>query len=151
MAIKLVQFLAIVISAVALIPSGAHLAALPNKIALPQAEYFTVQAIYTRWALLGLLWPAAMLMNALLASLVRSQAGPFWFAALASLCFVVMLAVFLLWTFPANEATNNWTTVPENWETLRRQWEYSHAVNGVLVFVALCLTTLSSLSWQPTD
>jgi hypothetical protein len=31
--------------------------------------------------------------------------------------------------------------MPENWETLRRQWEYSHAVNAVLMFAALCLVT----------
>lgn len=43
MVIRTVQFLAIIVSALTLIPAGAHLAALPNKIDLPQAEYFTVQ------------------------------------------------------------------------------------------------------------
>ncbi|WP_271898369.1 hypothetical protein [Candidatus Phyllobacterium onerii] len=51
-AVKIIQFLAIVISALALIPAGAHLAALPNKIALPQADYFTVQGIYYGWPFL---------------------------------------------------------------------------------------------------
>ena len=149
MTVRIVQFLAIVISALALIPSGAHLAALPNKISLPQAEYFTVQGIYYGWAILGLLWPAAIAANVLLAIVVRSQPRPFWLAALAALCFVLMLVIFLLWTLPANQATANWTTVPENWETLRRQWEYSHAVNTAIVFLALCLTVLSVLSWRP--
>jgi len=146
--VKLVQFLAIIFSALALIPSGAHLAALPNKIDLPQAEYFTVQGIYYGWALLGLLWPVALIANGLLAYLVRSQQGPFWFAVLASLCFAVMLAVFFLWTFPANQATENWTVVPDNWEALRRQWEYSHAANTVLVFVAASSATVSTLLWR---
>ncbi|SCW81029.1 hypothetical protein SAMN02927900_05179 [Rhizobium mongolense subsp. loessense] len=77
--IRAAQFLAIVISALALIPSGAHLAALPNKIALPQSEYFTVQAIYDGWAILGLLWVAAVAINALLAVIVRSQKWPLGF------------------------------------------------------------------------
>ena len=150
MTVRVIQFFAIIISALALIPSGAHLAALPNKIALPQTEYFTVQGIYYRWAILGLLWPTAVIMNALLAVVVRSQKWPFWLAVLAALCFVLMLAIFFLWTFPANQATENWTTAPENWETLRQQWEYSHAINTAIIFVALCLTTLSVLSWRPT-
>jgi hypothetical protein len=149
MTVRTAQFLAIVIGALALIPSGAHLAALPNKIALPQADYFTVQAIYYRWAFLGVLWPAAILMNALLAALVRSQSGPFWLAVLAGLCFVLMLVVFFVWTQPANQTTHNWATIPENWETLRYQWEYSHAANALIVFIALCLTTASALVWRP--
>ncbi|TDW35780.1 hypothetical protein EV128_102325 [Rhizobium azibense] len=46
MKVRIVQFLAIIIGALALVPSGAHLAALPNKIGLPQTDYFTVQGIY---------------------------------------------------------------------------------------------------------
>lgn len=151
MSAKAVQFLAILVSALALVPSGAHLAALPNKIALPQGEYFTAQVIYYRWALLGLLWPAAIIVNALLAIVVSSQKWPLWFAVLAALSLILTLAIFLLWTFPANQATDNWSKAPENWQALRRQWEYSHAVNAVIVFVALCFTTLSVLSWQTTD
>jgi len=149
MPVRAVQFLAIVVGALALVPSGAHLAALPGKIALPQAEYVTVQAVYRGWAFLGLLWPAAIVLNGLLAVLVRSQREPFLLAVLAALCFVAMLAVFLAWTEPANQATRNWTEIPGNWEALRRQWEYSHAVNAVIAFAALCLTTLSAFAWRP--
>lgn len=148
MGVRIVQFLAIVIGALALIPSGAHLAALPNKIGLGQSEYFTVQGIYDGWAVLGGLWLAAIVVNVILAIVVRSRSGPFWLAVLAAICFVAMLAVFFTWTFPANQATQNWTAVPANWETLRRQWEYSHALNAAIAFVALCLVTASALSWR---
>lgn len=147
--IRTVQFLAIVVGALALIPSGAHLAALPNKIGLPQVDYFTVQGIYRGWAVLGVLWFGAIVLNALLAVMGRSQDGPFWLALLATLCFPVTLVVFFIWTFPANRATQNWTTAPENWEALRRQWEYSHAANTAIVLLALCLTTLAALAWRP--
>lgn len=151
MTVRVIQFAALVISALALVPSAAHLAALPNKIGLPQAEYFTVQGIYRGWAVLGVLWPTAMILNAWLAYVVHAQPRPFWLAVGAASCFVLMLAIFLCWTYPANQATENWTSVPENWDALRRQWEYSHAVNTVIVFVAFCLTALSVLSWRPGD
>ena len=150
MTVRVLQFLTIAVSALALVPAGAHLAALPNKIHLPQAEYFAVQSIYYGWAILGLLWPAALILNALLATMVQAQQLPFWFAVLAALCFALMLGIFFLWTFPANQVTANWTTVPENWETLRRQWEYSHAANTAFVFAAFSFATLSALLWRPT-
>ncbi len=151
MPIRIIQFLAVVISAIALIPAGAHLAALPNKIAMPVADYFIVQGIYSGWAILGLLWPAALIVDIVLASVVRAQAWPFWLAVFAALCFVLMLAIFVTWTLPANQATQNWTTVPANWDVLRRQWECSHAVNAVLAFAAFCLATMSVLAWRPSS
>jgi hypothetical protein len=36
--------------------------------------------------------------------------------------------------------------VPPEWESLRRQWEYSHAVNAVITFAALCLATASAVT-----
>ena len=42
MALRLIQFLAIMLTALALVPSGRHLAALPNKMAMAQAAYGTV-------------------------------------------------------------------------------------------------------------
>ncbi|MGO4339321.1 hypothetical protein AB4037_30860 [Labrys sp. KB_33_2] len=96
MTIRIIQFLAVVISALALIPAGAHLAALPNKIAMAQADYFIVQGIYSGWAILGSLWPAALVIDILLAIFVRSQIWPFWLAVFTALCFVLMLAIFLI-------------------------------------------------------
>jgi len=46
MALRLIQFLAIMLTALALVPSGAHLAALPNKMAMAQPAYFIAQQIY---------------------------------------------------------------------------------------------------------
>jgi hypothetical protein len=48
MALRLIQFLAIILTALALVPSRAHLAALPNKMAMAQAA---AQQIYAGCAL----------------------------------------------------------------------------------------------------
>jgi hypothetical protein len=44
--LQTVRFLAVILTALALVPAGAHFFELPNKIGLSQEEYFTVQRIY---------------------------------------------------------------------------------------------------------
>ena len=63
MGLRVIQFLAIILTALALVPSGAHLAALPNKIGMAQAAYFVAQQIYTGWALFGIVLFGALAMN----------------------------------------------------------------------------------------
>jgi hypothetical protein len=77
--------------------------------------------------------------------MVRRQRVPFWLALAAFLLVAGTLAIFFTWTYPANQATNNWTVVPANWQELRTQWEYAHAANAVLTFLTLCSVTLSAL------
>jgi len=143
--VKLLQFLAIVLTALALVPGGAHLFALPNKMNLGVSDYFIVQGIYRGWALLGIVLIGAALANLTLTILLRGQRGPFVFALISLLCLLATLAIFFTFTFPANQVTNNWTDVPGNWQQLRWQWEISHAVNAAITFVAFCSLTMSVL------
>jgi hypothetical protein len=48
-AVKLLQFVAMVLTALALVPGGAHLLELPNKIHLGESNYFITQSIYRGW------------------------------------------------------------------------------------------------------
>jgi hypothetical protein len=145
MGLKITQFVALLLTALALVPGGAHLLALSNKIDLPETAYFTVQGIYRGWALLGIVLCAAILADLALAIMLRHQRPAFWCALAAFLLMAVTLTIFFAWTFPANQATVNWTVVPEDWQALRAQWEYSHAVNAVLTFLALCAVALATL------
>lgn len=138
--------LAIVIMGISLIPGGAHLFALPNKIGMSQADYFTAQQVYAGWQLVGMSWVAALIMNIILAIRLRGQRMAFVFALAALLSIVVAFVIFFTWTFPANQETENWTFVPDNWEALRTQWEYSHAANAIVVFVGFCSATLAALT-----
>jgi hypothetical protein len=144
--LKLMQFLAVILTALALVPGGAHLFELPNKVGLSQENYFMVQAIYRGWSLFGFVLFGALAASLALAIMLRGQAVPFWLALAAFLCIAATLAIFFTWTFPTNQATSNWTTVPANWTQLRTQWEYSHAVNAVVTFAALCSVTTSVLT-----
>jgi hypothetical protein len=142
---RVAQFFALVLTALAMVPVGAHLFALPNKIDLNEASYFITQGIYRGWAWLGIVLIGAILADAAAAIAARAQFWPFVLAALAALMMLGTLAIFFAFTFPANQATANWTTVPDDWQFLRRQWELSHAVNAVLTFVAFCPLAVSVL------
>jgi hypothetical protein len=149
MSLRVMQFLAVILTALVLVPAGAHLFELPNKIGLGQEAYFTVQGIYRGWAWFGFPLFGALAANLVLAIMLRHQRRPFWLALSAFLLIAVSLACFFTWTFPANQATVNWTEQPANWEELRRQWEYTHAANAILIFAALCAVTLSTLLARP--
>jgi hypothetical protein len=144
--LRVVQFLALMFFALALVPSGAHLFTLLNKIDLARDQYFVVQSIYRGWALFGLVLFGALISSFALTLLLRGSGAPFVCALVAFCCIALSLVVFFVWTYPANQATDNWTTIAANWEQLRRHWEYSHAANALVAFVAFCAVTLSVLT-----
>jgi hypothetical protein len=143
--VKLLQFVAMVLTALALVPGGAHLLELPNKIHLSESSYFITQGIYRGWALLGIVLIGAALANLALAILLRGQRASFVLALVSFACLLATLAIFFAFTYPANQATKNWTEVPANWQHLRWQWEMSHAANAVMTFIAFCSLTISLL------
>jgi hypothetical protein len=142
---KVLQFLALVLTALALVPAGAHLLELPNKIDLSERDYFVVQTIYSGWAMLGVVTIGAMLANLIHAVFLRGQRLAFVCAVIAFLCVAVTLVIFFAFTFPANQVTGNWTQVPADWTQVRFEWEISHAVNAVLTFAGFCALTTSVL------
>ena len=112
-----------------MVPTGAHLFEMPNNIGLPEQQYFLVQSIYRGWALFGIMIFAAIGAN-LLVALWRCRKR-FLPSLSAGLILAVTLVVFFVWTYPANQATANWTAVPADWQALRSQWEFSHTAHAV--------------------
>lgn len=147
MAFEAVFFIALVATAVALGAALAHLFELPNKIQLSRDAYFTVQQIYRGWNHLA--YVLAVELGAILALIVLSWATPrlFWPALIALGAFAGAQVVFWVYTYPANAATNQWTTIPQNWEALRAQWEYSHAAGALFQLVALCALIVAVITW----
>jgi len=144
MGVRIASILAVLCTALALMPTAAHLFALPNKIHLAEAPYFTVQAIYAGWWRLGLLWAAALVVDIVLAVLLRGRGASFWLVAASATLMAIVYAIYFVWTEPANKATANWTAAPSHWEALRVQWEYSHAINAGLIFLALCCVAVAA-------
>jgi hypothetical protein len=138
-----VHFLSIAFVALSLGPALAHLLELPNKIGLGRDDYFTVQQIYRGWALLGLVIFGGIVSTAALAWMSRGQAPALHWVLTGLLCLLLAQAVFWIFTYPTNVATNNWTSVPENWQSLRVRWEYSHAVGAILTLAAMAALILA--------
>ena len=143
MNLKIVQFLAIMVTAIALMPGMAHLLELANKMQLDRDQYFIVQRIYAGWALLGIALIAAVLVNLLLAIITWGDHPASELALAAAILVGVTLVIFFLWTYPENQATSNWTAIPDDWTGARARWEYSHAANAVLMLIAFGMVTLS--------
>jgi hypothetical protein len=81
-----IGWLAIIINAIAFVPAGAHLFALPNKMRLAEKDYFVAQSIYGGWAMFGYVFLAAFVINIVFALLLRRQTLPFILCAAAALC-----------------------------------------------------------------
>jgi len=130
--------------ALALVPAGAHLLSLGSKLHLDGAAYLASQRAYDGWNLLGIAVIGALLATLALTIALCRQGRPYLSALLAFLCIAGTQAIFWTFTFPANEATDNWTVLADNWEALRLQWEYSHAASALLNVAALVLVVVSS-------
>ena len=139
-------FVVLLSTAVTLGAALAHLFALPNKIGLPSEDYFVIQSIYAGWAQIG--YAIAVQLVAMLAAMAFSRRQPrvFRFTVAAALCLAAAQIVFWTFTYPANLATENWTTIPDNWDALRRAWEYSHAAGAGLQILAMAALILALLA-----
>jgi hypothetical protein len=135
---RTIHALAVILTALALVPSVAHIAELPNKLSLDRDQYFVVQQVYRGWALFGVVIIAALLTNLLFAILCWRRGESVILPLIAGLAITASLVVFFLWVYPANVATDNWTNMPANWEELRTRWEFGHFAGAVLIIIALC-------------
>jgi hypothetical protein len=140
-----IRFLAVLVTGLALIAPGAHVYELPRKIMLPMEQYFVVQGIYRGWWIPGLLLPAALVADLALAYSVRADRLAFSLALAAAALLALNLTIFVIWTQPVNNVTDNWLVQTGNWQALRRQWEFSHAANAGVTLTAFCLATLAAL------
>lgn len=141
--VSFLQFIALVFAALALIPAGAHFFELPGKMALARDEYFIVQRIYAGWSLFGIVLFGSLAANLALAVAARRERVACVFATASFASMLTVLLLFFGFVYPANGATENWTSIPANWDALRTQWEYGHAVNAVLTFIAFLGVSLS--------
>jgi hypothetical protein len=142
--LKVLFFVSLVSVAIAMAAGWAHLLEMYAKLQLSRGDYLTVQQIYRGWTLLGSVIIVA-LGSTIWLSVATYRTTMFVPSLIAACAVGASLAVFFAFTYPANQATANWTTLPEHWMALRRNWEYSHATGAVLYFVALVSLVLALL------
>lgn len=145
MLLNVVRFLSLLFLAFALGGSLAHLYELPHKISLSAEDYLVVQQIYRGWALLGIAVAGTLTATLVLAILLRGRGAALGLVLIALLCIIGTQLIFWTITFPVNQATDNWTSLPVDWRALRARWEWSHAAGALLNLVAFASLLLSLL------
>ena len=97
-AISLVEFLAVILCALALVPSMAHVMELPNKLPMTREAYLIVQRVYRGWNM-----SAFVVIGALIATLIlllSVDGAAFAPALVGFLAIVATQVVFWVFTFP---------------------------------------------------
>jgi hypothetical protein len=136
---RALKLAAVLLTALAFVPTGAHFFELPNKIALSERQYFAVQQVYRGWALFGVVLIGVIVVNLVLGTVLHRRGARSWTAFAAALLIAASLGVFFARVYPTSQETANWTSMPADWRRLRSQWEYGHAADAVLTFAALGL------------
>ena len=139
---SILSFLALVLTAIALIPEGAHVFEMSGKMKLGRDAYYVVQGLYRGWAYFGIPIAGSLLACAANAALPGNRRDRL-FSLAAALMIAASLAVFFIYVYPANQVTQNWTAVSANWKNLRYQWEWGHVVSAVFTFLAFL-----ALAWS---
>lgn len=140
-----IKFVAILFTAITLSATMAHLLEFRIKIDLSKENYQTVQSIYSGWKWLGIFEFGAIILTIIWTIFDHKFKNIFPFLLSASICFVLSIIIFFVFTFPTNQATLNWTSLPTNWQELRKIWEYSHAVRAILCLIGLSFLLLALL------
>lgn len=144
-------FIAIAATALALGGALAHAYELANKIDLGREDYFVVQRIYDGWNRLAYVHAVQLTGIVAIIFLHRRQAAVLWPSVVALGGWITSQAIFWIWTYPANQATANWTQQPPNWEALRVSWEYSHAAGAAFQLLAMIALILALLRRSTCD
>ncbi len=142
---SILSFLALVLTAIALIPAGAHVFEMAAKMKLGRDAYFVVQGLYRGWAWFGIAIIGSLLAciaNAALPGRRRDRL----FSLFAAVMIAASLAIFFIYVYPANQVTQNWTTVPANWKNWRHQWEWGHAVSAAFILAAFLALAWSAVT-----
>ncbi len=127
-----VQFAAIALTALALMPAGEQVFELSGKLALSPADYVMVQSVHHAWVLFASTMLVASAAIGLHSYLVSRNATSFGWSMVALVLVGAAQIVFWAIAYPANAATEGWSVVPVDFELLRRKWEYAFAAAGVL-------------------
>jgi hypothetical protein len=144
MLIRSWRFVTVVLAALLLGLSFAHVLERPAKAQYDAALYANLQrTLYVAWGppnVGGLLEPAAILAAAVLTVLVRREKRSFRLTLAAAAALALAFPVVFFWLVaPANEAFRA-AAIPPNWIAMREQWETGHQL------LAFCLLVLSLLA-----
>jgi len=145
MLLKTMRFISLVLTALTLAPTYAHVLELPGKLTLSGADWLTVQHhLYGAFGVFGgTIEPLALLATLAVLVLVRGHRLTVALTLLAAACLAGMLLDFAIGNNPINGRVAAWTpaTLPATWRQARDAWEAWHAASAAFATVALIALT----------
>jgi hypothetical protein len=144
------RFLTIVLSALALTMTYAHVLELPQKMSYSAEMYAAVNTtLYRYFAIIGGPYQIGSIVSAaVLTILVRGRSVIFQLALIGA---VLLLSAFVSWiilVLPVNREVaaaleTSPESVPSLWLQLRDRWEYGHATGFALHLAGFCALVIS--------
>lgn len=154
----MVGLLALVLAALSLGPSYAHLLEAQPRLEIWSPELWREATVFNGqfrlFAIVGApVEMATLLVTAIQAWLLRREGPAFRFAASGALLYLLSFITWLLWVAPANSVLATWTPglLPENFETIRARWESGHMIIAAIKLLGFILIALSVLVRLPRE
>jgi hypothetical protein len=150
------RFLALVLTALALTMTSAHVLELPQKMQYDASLYAAVNTtLYRYFAIIGGVYSmSSIVATGVLAVIVRKRPSSFRWTLAAALALVLWFASWLAIVVPVNTRVaaalgSAPDTVPALWMQLRGRWEYGHLTGFILQLVGFCALVISVLIETP--
>lgn len=146
------RFVALVLTALALTMTSAHLLELPQKMQYGATLYTAVNTtMYRYFAIVGGTYQVTSILAAgVLAVLIRGRVPAFRWTLFATVCLALAFISWILLVAPVNSQIGaalrtSPQSVPALWMQLRDRWEYGHATGFVIELVGFCALVKSLL------
>lgn len=154
--LRIWRFVTIVLAALALTMTSAHVLELPQKMQYDAHLYSAVNTtMYRYFATVGGFYSIGSIVAAgVLAFLVRKYRPAFWWALAGAVLLVLWFVSWLALVAPVNnEVAAALQSAPESvpglWMRLRERWEYGHATGFVIQLLGLSTLVISVLVDTP--
>ena len=143
------RFTTIVLSALALTMTSAHVLELPQKMTYTAEMYAAVNTtLYRYFAIIGGPYQIGSIVSAIVLTTLMRRSVNFRWALVGTLLLSAAFVSWLILVLPVNrevaaalEASPQ--AVPALWLQLRDQWEYGHATGFVLHLAGFCALVVS--------
>jgi len=158
MFLRIWRFITIILAALALTMTSAHVLELPQKMQYDAQMYSAVNTtLYRYFATVGAFYTlGSILAAAVLAFLVRKHRPAFRWTLTGAICLLVAFGTWLTIVAPVNnEVADALRSAPESvpalWMRLRERWEYGHATGFIVQLLGFSALVIAVLFETPAD
>lgn len=146
------RFAALLIAALSLGPSFAHLLEAPPRLKVWPPELWRETTVFNgQFKLFGILGGpldgGVILVVGILAFLMRHERPAFWFALAAAVLFAASLIAWLSIVAPANSVLATWKPgpIPADFTAVRNRWETGHIIIAAIKIAAFSALALAAI------